>query len=168
MSKNRKGFTLLEVLVVVLIIGILGAIALPQYTVSVERARVTSNMSVLKPIYDSALQYYSFNDEFPDSLKKLPVSLPASYRVSGLTATSDDGSCRVSIDSSQRAVIMVCGKGSGEEYKFVFKYNINASGTIFGAGKYFVVLAQGDRGEVFNKVAESSGWTRTGEGYLLK
>ena len=63
MSKNKKGFTLVEVLVVVLIIGILGAIALPQYMTSVERARVTSNMSVLKPIYDSALQYYSFNDE---------------------------------------------------------------------------------------------------------
>lgn len=168
MLKNKNGFTLIEVLVVVLIIGILGAIALPQYMISVERARVTSNMSVLKPIYDSALQYYSFNDEFPDSLKKLPVSLPESYSVSGLTATADDGSCIVSIDSANKAVTMECGKGDTAEYKFVFKYNINDSGTIFGAGKEFVVLASGNRGDVFHKVASSSGWTKSGDGYTLK
>jgi len=41
MNKNRKGFTLVELLVVVLIIGILAAIGIPQYFKAVERSRVS-------------------------------------------------------------------------------------------------------------------------------
>lgn len=170
MSKNKKGFTLLELLVVVLIIGILGAVALPQYMVSVERTRVAGNMSELKPIYDAALQYYSHNDEFPDSLKKLPVSLPESYTVSGTTATSDDGTCSISLEASgtNPYLSMKCGRGSPNEYEFQFKYSINSSGTIFGADKYFVVLAGGEeRKDTYEKVAKSSGWVKDGNGYRI-
>lgn len=170
MSKNKKGFTLLELLVVVLIIGILGAVALPQYMISVERTRVAGNMSELKPIYDAALQYYSYNDEFPDSLKKLPVSLPESYTVSGTTATSDDGTCSISLEASgtNPYLSMKCGRGSPNEYEFQFKYSINSSGTIFGADKYFVVLAGGEeRKDTYEKVAKSSGWVKDGNGYRI-
>ncbi len=51
---NKKGFTLVEILTVVLIIGVLSAIALPQYRRVVERARAAEAMSSLKTLYDSS------------------------------------------------------------------------------------------------------------------
>ncbi len=62
----NKAFTLIELLVVVLIIGILSAIALPQYTTAVEKSRASEALVTLKSAKDAyhlfRLNHGSFQD----------------------------------------------------------------------------------------------------------
>ena len=62
----QKAFTLIELLVVVLIIGILSAIALPQYQKSVHKARAAEAAVRVKAM-EQAIDLYILEQGFPTS-----------------------------------------------------------------------------------------------------
>ncbi len=64
MLNYKKGFTLGELLVVVLIIGILAAVALPQYKKAVFRARLIQGLPAAKHIAEEAEVFYLANGYF--------------------------------------------------------------------------------------------------------
>lgn len=58
---NQRGFTLIELMIVVAIIGILSAIALPQYEEYVLKGKLTEGMSLLSELQIRQDQYYQDN-----------------------------------------------------------------------------------------------------------
>ncbi len=70
----KKGFTLIELLVVVLIIGILAAVALPQYTKTVEKSKSAEALVTLKSVYQAAQEFQMANGNWPSSLGDLSVT----------------------------------------------------------------------------------------------
>ncbi len=63
----KKAFTLIELLVVVLIIGILAAVAVPQYQRTVLRAKVPEAKTMLKAFATAADAYDMENGSSPTS-----------------------------------------------------------------------------------------------------
>ena len=60
-----KGFTLIEVLIVIIIIGILATLLLPQIGGMAERARIAEAKSTLGAMRSALMVYYMENDTFP-------------------------------------------------------------------------------------------------------
>ena len=62
---KQKGFTLIELMVVVAVIGVLSAIAIPQYQNYVARAQVAEGFSLLASGKMAVAEYYNENGSFP-------------------------------------------------------------------------------------------------------
>ena len=89
MKKKNKGFTLIEMLVVVLIIGILAGIALPQYQMAVTKAKVASILPLMRRWKDALAEYklqhgsyMTEDDEHPDA-DTLGVNWPNDWQCDG-------------------------------------------------------------------------------------
>jgi type IV pilus assembly protein PilA len=68
MKTLQKGFTLIELMIVVAIIGILAAIAIPAYQDYTIRAQVTEGLNLASAVKASVAEYYAQNGTWPIGL----------------------------------------------------------------------------------------------------
>ncbi|MFB3895031.1 MAG: type II secretion system major pseudopilin GspG [bacterium] len=81
---NQKGFTLIEIMVVVIIIGVLAALVVPQFTGRTERARIAAAKTQIDSLFSTALDMYEAdNGTYPSTdqglaaLRVQPTTDPA-------------------------------------------------------------------------------------------
>lgn len=91
LRKKSKGFTLIELMIVIAIIGILAAIAIPQFTEYRKRGYHAQMQSDLKNAYTAAQAYFS--DHPADSVD---VATLASYGFTPTTGVNLSGSGTIS------------------------------------------------------------------------
>lgn len=71
---KKNGFTLLEMLVVSLIIGILASIAFPQYQLAVERSRAAEGITILRSLRDAQFNYFLTHGKYSSNINDLDLS----------------------------------------------------------------------------------------------
>ena len=76
MIKSKAGFTLIEILVVVIIIGVLAAIALPQYQKAVWKSKNVQLKILVDTIRKAQTAYYLANGQYAGNLTDLGIDLP--------------------------------------------------------------------------------------------
>lgn len=136
MRVKQIGFTLIELMITVAIIGILAAIALPQYRDYVTRSQLSDAHAMLSGFRTRLEQYYQDNRSYPASCGGTAAGLPT-----------------LALPTATKYFSFTCGAGAtaGQTY-FLNAHGVASTGT---AGFQFRIDDQNNR----STVTVASGWT---------
>jgi prepilin-type N-terminal cleavage/methylation domain-containing protein len=71
LKKNEKGFTLVELMIVIVIIAIILAIAIPEYIHTITNAELRTCQANVRIINGAVVQYFMANGVYPSELSDL-------------------------------------------------------------------------------------------------
>ncbi len=144
LQKGAKGFTLIELMIVVAIIGILAAVAIPAFMKYIRRSKTSEATMNIRKMFDSSVSY--FNEEQADRTGKiLPRQFPTNV------VAPDGWKAQVCKDGDSQKFQPTAKTWDAASWQalnfavedpFYFRYEYDSDGT--GAGAKFTARANGN------------------------
>ena len=118
MKAIQKGFTLIELMIVVAIIGILAAVALPAYQDYTKRARASEALSLMSGAKASVTEFYSSNNHFPTGNTSAGLASPASIAGGSVNSVGVNGSLitahvKDNIETGSKVIVLKATPSAG-------------------------------------------------------
>jgi len=113
---TRKGFTLVELAVVIVIIGVLAAFGVPRFLKSVERSKASEAFAYLAAVRTAQERYQAQNGTYADDVTKLDINMPTpKYFTVGTfaAAATASGGATPSLQNSWTMTLTRVGASAG-------------------------------------------------------
>ena len=136
MHKSKKGFTIVELVIVIAVIAILAAVLIPTFSNLVKKANIASDTTLAKNINTALTSYDATNgvEEFADVIA---AAREAGYIISNLNPTTEG--CYFVWESDTNQILLV---DSTDGYKVIYANNKDYADA--GDTWYFAVRTQAE------------------------
>ena len=147
MARTQRGFTLIEVMVVVAIIGILAAIAIPNYRDYVTRGKLTEAFAGLADARIKMEQFFQDNRKYPASCVVTGVATPSATQIAVQASQNFALTC-----ATTDTTYTVTATGTGSMLGFVYTIDQN----------------NGKSSTITNTYPAAAGWTGSATCWVIR
>ncbi|MDY6856639.1 MAG: prepilin-type N-terminal cleavage/methylation domain-containing protein [Thermodesulfobacteriota bacterium] len=124
--ERQKGFTLIELIVVVIIVGVLAAVSVPLYTSYIHRAKASEGEAIVGALVSAQKSYWQRYKIFTDDIAKLNVDIGEVITFDFSIESADAISFSVKADVNATGV--ADGLPAGEYLKYSYNRNNSPRG----------------------------------------
>jgi type IV pilus assembly protein PilA len=127
--KNKSGFTIVELLIVIVVIAILAAISIVAYNGIQTRAKTSSAQASINSVVKKAQLFYSDKGYYPTSVADLTTNAASAdvFKLSGVTFTSLSAIRASPAPSSDSINYQVCAPGSPANLTAITPSNVSGA-----------------------------------------
>ncbi len=122
MQKVQQGFTLIELMIVVAIIGILAAVAIPAYQDYTVRAKVTELINFVAPAKSAISEYIVINNSFPKDATAAGFTQNGTSKYVSSLSYAGNSTGAVTVTSNKTTL--------GKDVSLVLTPTTNSTGTV--------------------------------------